>query len=301
MSFEITYKFYSKLENNEYDKKEIKTDSMKVDSEDLDVLAGKIFSLLARRNIFVSHVEVYETVQKPIFFKENPDGFTLKKRKYTFDDGAKVSGEDNFNSEDNFKDNKTPSKEDGKESSSQEGCKSTICTTENKQQYDITEILKNPQVVNALAALAAANGNAVVQQNQAAPPSSSGTAKNVNQPLRYEFYSPEDEIFVELTKKAYPDSIFTLGKRYPIYSEKIPIVNGNEAGKEAGLLYQTVDDKGKKVSVRSNLFVPVMPKLIGDDEPDALTGKNPNKNLDKDGLYWGGAKNTDMPELRKRK
>ena len=282
MSYLIKYNFNVKSENGEYNKEDLKTESIQVgnlfDEVSLDILAGKVFSLLAKRNVFVTNLEIFEIVQKPVFFKENQDGFTISKKKFKFDDGAKVYGEECDQEESGTKNNKDQAKG---ESSSQ----------------DLQNLLANPQIINLLSTLAKTNGgiqpHQILSQPQINVPIAVGTIGE-KKILRYEFYYPEDEIFVLSAKKTYPDLSFTHGKKYPIFSEKAP------PDAKAGLFYETIDDKNKKVLVRSNLFTLVMPKLIGDDEPDVLTGKMVSNNKSSDGLLWGSTIESNMPEIRRR-
>ena len=94
MGYEILYKYHS-LVNGDYNKAEKISKSIMVgdflESIDIDVLAGKVMALMARRNILVTDIEIYEIEKKKISFKESDDGILIKNRKYKFDDSATVS------------------------------------------------------------------------------------------------------------------------------------------------------------------------------------------------------------------
>jgi len=97
MGFEVKYYYHVSKGVGEYDKENKQEGSIKVGSpyEDvcLDVLAGKILALMARRNILVVGVEIYEMVKKAVNFRETEDGIVVKNKKFKFDDGASIVGE----------------------------------------------------------------------------------------------------------------------------------------------------------------------------------------------------------------
>lgn len=94
MGYEIKYRYYIKDENGEDNMGESKEGSIKVGSpyEDLplDNLAGKVMSLLARRNILVTEIETYEYTKKKISFSEEENGIKIKNKKFKFDDGPPI-------------------------------------------------------------------------------------------------------------------------------------------------------------------------------------------------------------------
>jgi len=95
MGFEVCYHFNEKLDGD-YNKGESKTFKKKVGDpfEDvpLEKLAASITAQLARRDIFISDVEVYELSKKKVSFKETKGGIVIKNKKFLFDHaGASVS------------------------------------------------------------------------------------------------------------------------------------------------------------------------------------------------------------------
>lgn len=97
MGYEVTYK-YHEMVDGEYNKNELKLKTVKIGNpyEEMqpEILAGKIIAQLARRNILVVDVEIYEFIKKKLTFKQTDDGILIKNRKYSFDDGALVSTEE---------------------------------------------------------------------------------------------------------------------------------------------------------------------------------------------------------------
>jgi hypothetical protein len=88
MGFEVCYHFNEKLDGD-YNKGESKTFKKKVGDpfEDvpLEKLAASITAQLARRDIFISDVEVYELSRKKVSFKETKGGIVIKNKKFLFD------------------------------------------------------------------------------------------------------------------------------------------------------------------------------------------------------------------------
>lgn len=102
MGYELVYHYHEEISKGEYNKAEIKTKTAKVgtplDDVPLEAVAGKIIAQLARRNILVVDVEIYEYTKKKISYKESSDGILIKGKKFSFDDGPVVVSRD-FNPE----------------------------------------------------------------------------------------------------------------------------------------------------------------------------------------------------------
>lgn len=102
MGYEILYKYKDALDVPGTYGEEVKSKSVKVgkvtDDIGLDVLAGKVMSQLARRNILIVDVEIYEYAKKKIGYRETSDGIVIKGKKFSFDSGSVVTTED-FESE----------------------------------------------------------------------------------------------------------------------------------------------------------------------------------------------------------
>ncbi len=98
IGYEIVYSYYEKNETGEYNKELLKEKKVKIgsphDDVSIDVLAGKILAQLARRNIFVQDVKIFEFIKKSISFRETDDGIVIKNKKFRFDDGPVIIGEE---------------------------------------------------------------------------------------------------------------------------------------------------------------------------------------------------------------
>jgi len=94
MGFEVLYRCHEKVEG-EYNREETKTFKKKVgdpfEEVPLERLAGAVMAQLARRDVWIVDVEVYELSKKQISFKEAKGGIVLKNKKFLFDGGGTES------------------------------------------------------------------------------------------------------------------------------------------------------------------------------------------------------------------
>jgi hypothetical protein len=92
VGFECVYHYHERVDG-EYNKEETKTFKKKVgdplDDVPLEKLAAAIMAQLARRDIWIVDVDVFEISKKEINFKEAKGGIVLKNKKFLFD--GKVS------------------------------------------------------------------------------------------------------------------------------------------------------------------------------------------------------------------
>ena len=100
MSFEICYKYHPRKEDLSYDKDKVEEKSVKVgkpfDDTPPEKCAAAIMAQLARRDVWVIDVQVFELVKKEISFKEATDGkgILLKNKKYSLSSTSEVLAED---------------------------------------------------------------------------------------------------------------------------------------------------------------------------------------------------------------
>lgn len=90
MAYELTYHFKESIAPGKY-AEEVKTMTKKIggldDETPIETVAGKIMAQLARRNIMVVDVEIYEFTKKKLSYRETEDGIVIKNKKFRFDDG----------------------------------------------------------------------------------------------------------------------------------------------------------------------------------------------------------------------
>lgn len=100
MGFEVKYIFHPRKSDGGYDTDTKEEKSVKVgkpfDDTPLEKCAAAIMAQLARRDIWVVDVEVFELVKKSISFKECKDGkgITLKGKRFSFNEAAEMISED---------------------------------------------------------------------------------------------------------------------------------------------------------------------------------------------------------------
>ena len=224
MGYEINFKYHPEgEERGKYDESKIESKTIKVGSPyeevPLEIAAGKIISQLARRNILVVDVEVYEYTKKKLTYKEAPDGIIIKHKKFSFDDGAVMDVSD-------------------------VGEQDLGLTTRSQSspQQDALSLLmaalsNNPQVAAIL------QGSQNPKPVGVKPPAIPGLGK----PIRHEVFDPEPFLLGESKKRGLA---FTPKKQYPIYKERA------SPNFQAGMLYTTIDDNGNRQVVSDKHFVP---------------------------------------------
>lgn len=94
MGYEVIYSYHEKIDGN-YNKDEVKTIKKKVgdpfEDVSLEKLASTVMGQLARRDIFVVGVEIFELSKKNISFRETEGGVVIKNKKFTFDQSVGFS------------------------------------------------------------------------------------------------------------------------------------------------------------------------------------------------------------------
>lgn len=204
----------------------------------LDALAGKIMSQLARRNILIVDVEIYEYAKKKMSYRESSDGIVLKNKKFSFASGsvAELDGfEEGSDEEDEgFKPIPSPSK-------------------------DLAD--------------------------RSCPIAAKNLAKPHRRALRHEIYEPEPLAEFKAKQKGLK---FTVGKKYPIYSE-------SSIG--TTVVYKTTDDSGREVDVSSEYFVAIGVGLMEQDAGPRYVGAEDRK---EEINLWGNTEHVDMPDIRRR-
>ena len=98
MAYEVIFKYYEKLGICEYDKtKELefkKTLGSLQEEYPLEKLASAILGQMARRDILVYDVEIFEFTKKKISFKENKNSISIKNKKFNLGTDNIVVSED---------------------------------------------------------------------------------------------------------------------------------------------------------------------------------------------------------------
>jgi hypothetical protein len=239
MGYEVVFSYKESSEKPGEYLGEIKKKTCRIgkatDDVSLETLAGKIMSQLARRNILIVEVEIFEYAKKKVGYRESSDGIVIKNKKFGFSSGpvVEVEGFDESDQDEGFKPLPSPSKELADKS----------CPLVQA---------KNPSSLR---------------------------------PIRHEIYEPEPLSEAKARQKGLR---FTMGKRYPIYSEE---------SMGSTVVYKTTDDSGKIVSVSSEYFVAIGSGLAAQDEgPKYVGAENQKEEIN----LWGNYESVDMPEIRRR-
>lgn len=121
MGYEVIYRYKEATGEPGQYSDDIKERSAKIGkvTEDvgLDALAAKIMTQLARRNILIVDIEIYEYAKKKVSYRETSSGIVIKNKKFSFDAGNVVETGDFEESEtepqqeDEFKPIPSPSRE----------------------------------------------------------------------------------------------------------------------------------------------------------------------------------------------
>lgn len=101
MAFEVVFKYYEKKESD-YDKSKLCEFKKTIGTLEIDFplekLASIILGQMARRDILVFDVEIYEFTKKRVSFKENKNGIVIKNKKFNLGlDSIVVSEESSEN------------------------------------------------------------------------------------------------------------------------------------------------------------------------------------------------------------
>lgn len=250
MGYEVIYHFKEEIEKGEYTE-EVSTKTVKVgsvyDEISLEALAAKIMAQLARRNILITDVEIYEFTKKKISYREGDDGILIKGRKFKFDDGPIISS---------------------KEGSSGE------------ESMDVESILSDPKMLAALQSLMNGQGNGRPQHPHEVQKNIPSVATNGNNGLkrgkRIEVFDPTLEGEHQVKNSGMK---FTQGRQYSILEEKsigVPPLTRR--------IYTIADDRGKEVSISAEHFsLPTSGKLQFEDEMQE-TGPAPGIDLWNSGI-----------------
>lgn len=241
MGYEVVFSYKEATGNPGEYSDDVKKKNVKIgkttEEIPLDALAGKVMSQLARRNILIVDVEIYEYAKKRISYREASDGIVIKNRKFGFDSGSVVEVSD------------------------------SDCVDDSPEDEDFKPV---PSPSKDLADRSCPLVNR-------APPS--------KRAIRQELYDPDPIGQQKVKQKGLK---FTMGKKYPVYSEE-------SVG--STLVYNTVDDSGKEVKVSAEYFVAIGSGLVEQDEGPRYVGA---ENRKEEVNLWGNYETVDMPDIRRR-
>jgi hypothetical protein len=271
MGFEVTYHFRESIGPGQYSE-EVQTKTVKVGTatEDtpLEAVASKVMAQLARRNILITDVEIYEYTRKKLTYKEADDGIIIKNKKFRFDDGPVASA--------------SPVDEDTPESTL------AALLAANPNLLATLQQAAHPQPI-ATHAAHGAPAQPVKQLSRSVIQTPTGLVRA----RRWEVFSPE----LMLEHKAKQANLkLTKGKQYPIFEEE-------QIGKPplTRTRYKTQDDAGRQVTVDAEYFVPpISGKLSHEDEMVSMAGAPQGDDVDLWGRYQNNESLDQMPDIGRR-
>jgi len=244
VGFEVNYNFYEKLENSfDYNREEPKTlrkiYGKAVEEYPIEKLAQAIMQQMARRDIFIFDVEIFEFQKKKISFRQNKGDLVIKNKKFTSKGELLADIEE------------------------EDTCPDGMCHL--------------PPV------------------NHCVAPPPNQPAVNIAPPIQNQNVNiaPRPSNLVDRVIKRVqflpgrvtgPVGAFTVEKYYPVYRESL-------AKNGIGMMIETTDDRGRRVTVSDEHFVSAAQALLGEDTTE------PNFVSD-DRLNWGGVVKDSVPKLR---
>jgi hypothetical protein len=194
----------------------------------LEVLASMVFTQLARRDIFVFDVEIFELVKKKISYKQSKNNILIKNKKFGFSGETIVVQEI--------------------EESNLLSCKQE---SEIKNNIVETSQLRQQNILTAPAA-SAASAAPIVPIAPIAPIAPVRSLKD-SRPLKKMIFVPSDTSYL----KGKPLR-FTPNKVYSIYRERL-------ANNGIGMILCTIDDMGREVEVPDEYFINDTINLINEN------------------------------------
>lgn len=98
MGFEVLYMYFERDDDGNYNRDEVKEMKKKVgepfEEISLEKLASVIMTQLARRDVWIHDVKIFELAKKEISFKETKGGIVIKHKKFSLDAGANIICQD---------------------------------------------------------------------------------------------------------------------------------------------------------------------------------------------------------------
>lgn len=234
MGYELVFHFHEKDENGKFDLDEstkqtfTKNIGRRNAEISLEQVAAVIMGQLARRDIYVVNVEVYEYAKREITFKETKEGVTIKGKKFNFDQLHGVLKSDDDEEQPNLRPNMPQLRKESFE--------------DLEDDFDLSQF--KPSMPSS---------KPEIMPNFNIPSAPSKPKVDPNIPLRQELYHPHKEDYSLLQRQGYK---LTMGKPYPIFKEFVK--NPSEP-----VYYLIKDDVGTKVEINSSFFEPMRRGLVG--------------------------------------
>jgi len=192
MGYEILFHYHDKNEEGKFDLQDaesVKTFSKNIGRRNVEVsleqVATIIMGQLARRDIYITNVEVYEYAKREVSFKETKNGVVIKGKKFSFD---QLHG--TLKADDDYVDEGEP----------------------QNTSYDATEFM--PDLSQFRPSLPTQTESIPQFNPQAAQKVAKKRDPNV--PVRHEVFRPSRDDYPVLQRQGVK---LTMGKPYPLFGE----------------------------------------------------------------------------------
>jgi hypothetical protein len=243
----------------------------------LNKVAQCVLKEYARRDILVDEVEIFEYTKKPVVFKEIKGGVAIKGQKFGLDD--------DFDSE--------PSAPEPREYSEPKRASSLIVDVTEEDM----ELVAPTQAAPSLLRSRLLGGSTAPATRRSS--SDNSILSQVKAVMRMEVFNPDDPTIVqELVGKGIN---LTVGKKYPVYEEKMTTIRANLPGAGVsdlvGYNYIIMDDAAKQVEVNSIHFAPEQRGLVGMNTAEVRSQMSQRANGPRL-LYMAAEDGLGMPSIR---
>ena len=245
MGYQVIFNFHKRKDNG-YDMENTNKTSKKVGKDDEDTPLEQVVMLiksqLARRDILVTEVEIYEFIKKKVKFKEIKGGFLIKDKKFLMDQiqGVPVASED---------------------CDEQQQCPPPQYA--GMQPHEVM-MQQRPQAMGMLPPQAQAQSP---QPLNARPQVTDTGVPMALHPQRFEIFDPDPLQLAKLQGKYR----LTPGNKYPIYREWRDVGNVTH--------YLIKDDRNMEVQIGAEYFVAPGKGLIGGNFDGDVVEQKMNRGL----------------------
>jgi hypothetical protein len=252
MGYEITFIYHEKNEDGKPDMENSSTFTKSVGKRNEEVPLEKVGAIIlgqmARRDVYISNVHIFEYVKREVSFKETKAGIIIKNKKFNFD---QLSGELKMDDEVPQPPPQLPQLPQRK------------IVLDLPQEEDLNDFIPDlsqfkpslpsptvPEHPGLIPKMPQFNPNIIAQAQaklqQQQQPVNTG-------PLRHEVFRPSREDFPMLQRNGFR---LTMGKPYPVFKEFIK-------HPAEPVYYSIIDDSGSRAELSSIYFEPIRRGLIG--------------------------------------
>lgn len=278
MGFECVFHYFDKNEDgkgfNTANRKTFKKVIGKMDDVPLEELAGLVLKQLARRDVLVDEVELFEFTRKPLSFRETKGGIVIKGQKFDLDGTKFEAVPEVIHNPREIEDALRGLR----------GITSPMVYPQNSESAE-PQIQSQPTI-------------SLRERLGMGTPSVTTADNGGGSIIRMEIFDPDDEGVVNRLKTKGME--FVSGKKYPIFKETTKTMTvRSETGvaeEQETFVYTVNDEQGKSCTLPSSYFRPATAGLTF--MPPELNQSRRNNNNGAKLLHMNN-QGPDMPVLRR--